>query len=67
MNHTHFATLALAFAIAAPSGIAQSQWPMPLEPGDPFPELDVYDADGNPFNTRSLTGTYTVLVNGCLT
>ena len=67
MNRSHFAALALAIVIAAPSGIAQSQRPMPLGQGDLFPQLDVYDADGNPFNTRSLAGTYTVLVSGCLT
>ena len=67
MNRSHFAVLPLVFAISATAGIAQSQRPMPLGPGDPFPELDVYDAAGNPFNTKSLTGQYTVLVNGCLT
>lgn len=67
MSHSHFAVLALAFAISATAGVAQSQRPMPLGPGDSFPELDVYDAVGKPFNTKSLTGQYTVLVNGCLT
>lgn len=67
MNRSHFAALPLAFAISATVGISQSQRPMPLGPGDPFPELEVYDAAGKPFNTKSLTGQYTVLVNGCLT
>ena len=67
MSRSHFAVLGLAFAISATAGIAQSQRPMPLGPGDPFPELDVFDAVGKPFNTKSLTGQYTVLVNGCLT
>ncbi len=38
-----------------------------LKKGSPFPEVDIYDADGKPFNTRSLKGQYTVIVNGCLT
>ncbi len=67
MNRSHFAALPLVFAISATVGIAQSQRPMPLGPGDPFPELEVYDAAGKPFNTKSLAGQYTVLVNGCLT
>lgn len=67
MFRSHFAALPLAFAISANIGIAQSQRPMPLVPGDPFPELEVYDAGGKPFNTKSLVGQYTVVVNGCLT
>ncbi len=67
MNRLHFAALALAFAVSTTAGVAQSQRRMPLEPGDAFPELYVYDATGKPFNTKSLTGQYTVLVNGCLT
>jgi len=39
----------------------------PLQVGDPFPEADIYDATGKPFNTKSLKGRYTVIVNGCLT
>ena len=38
-----------------------------LEEGSPFPEIDIYDDVGNPYNTRSLKGKYTVVVNGCLT
>jgi cytochrome oxidase Cu insertion factor (SCO1/SenC/PrrC family) len=38
-----------------------------LKVGDPFPEAEVYDAEGKPFNTKSLKGKYTVIVNGCLT
>ena len=38
-----------------------------LKVGDPFPEVDIYDAEGKPFNTKSLKGKYTVVVNGCLT
>ena len=67
MNRSRFAVLALAFTISATAGIAQSQRPTPLGPRDPFPELDVYDAVRKPFNTRSLTGQYTVLVKVCLT
>ncbi len=38
-----------------------------LEVGLPFPEVDIFDDQGNPFNTRSLKGKYTVVINGCLT
>lgn len=38
-----------------------------LKVGDPFPEISVFDPAGKPFNTRSLKGQYTVLINGCLT
>ncbi len=38
-----------------------------LKPGSPFPEVQIYDEEGKPFNTRSLKGKYTVVVNGCLT
>jgi cytochrome oxidase Cu insertion factor (SCO1/SenC/PrrC family) len=38
-----------------------------LKIGDPFPEVSLFDAAGKPFNTKSLKGHYTVLVNGCLT
>ena len=39
----------------------------PLKPGEPVPEVDVHDADGRTFNTRTLKGKYTVFVTGCLT
>lgn len=39
----------------------------PLKIGDAFPEIDVFDSEGRKFNTRSLKGKYTVIVNGCLT
>lgn len=67
MNRSRVAVLVLALAVSTAVGMAQSQRPMPLGPGDPFPALEVYDAIGKPFNTKSLTGQYTVLVNGCLT
>ena len=67
MSRWHFSALPLAFAISATVGIAQSPRPMPLGPGDAFPEMEVYDAAGEPFDTKSLTGQYTVVVNGCLT
>lgn len=67
MNRPQFVGFALAFAVSATVVCAQPQRAMPLGPGDPFPEVDVYDADGRPFNTKRLTGQYTVLVNGCLT
>ena len=67
MNRSRFAVLALALAVSATVGMAQSQRPLPLGLGDPFPAVEVYDAAGKPFNTKSLTGQYTVLVNGCLT
>jgi len=38
-----------------------------LTVGDQFPAIDVVDSEGNPFNTGSLKGQYTVLVGGCLT
>ena len=38
-----------------------------LKVGSPFPAADIFDAAGKPFNTKSLRGQYTVLVNGCLT
>ncbi|MCY4598247.1 MAG: hypothetical protein OXC19_26035 [Bryobacterales bacterium] len=67
MIRPQFVGIALAFAVSAAVAFAQPQRAMPLGPGDPFPELDVFDAAGKPFNTKSLTGQYTVLVNGCLT
>ena len=67
MNRSRVAVLVLALAVSTAVGTAQSQRPMPLGPGDPFPALEVYDAVGKPFNTKSLAGQYTVLVNGCLT
>ena len=39
----------------------------PLAPGTPLPEVEIYDDAGKPFNTKSLKGKYTVIVNGCLT
>ena len=38
-----------------------------LKIGDQFPAVEIFDEDGNPFNTGNLKGQYTVLVNGCLT
>lgn len=38
-----------------------------LKVGDPFPSIEVYDEKGKPFNTKSLKGQYTVVINGCLT
>ena len=38
-----------------------------LRVGDQFPELEIFDETGNSFNTATLRGKYTVLVNGCLT
>lgn len=67
MNRSRFAALTLALAVSTTVGMAQSRRPMPLGPGDPFPAVEVYDAVGKPFNTKSLTGQHTVLVNGCLT
>ena len=57
----------LGMLLSAAPGSAQNRRPMPLAPGDPFPEIDIHDAAGNRFNTRSLKGKYTVIVNGCLT
>ena len=69
MNRTRVAVMALAIAVSTTAGVAQSpkSRSMPLAPGDQFPELDVYDAAGKPFNTKSLKGNHAVIVNGCLT
>ena len=58
---------ALALLASAGAGLAQNRGRLPLAPGDSFPEIDVHDASGEPFNTKSLKGKYTVVVNGCLT
>lgn len=63
-----FAAVAALLALASSVPVsAQRGRGLPLSPGDPFPEIDVYDASGKPFNTKSLKGKYTVIVNGCLT
>ncbi len=67
MNRSTLAALALAVATSATPGLAQSPRQLPLQPGDPFPELEVFDDEGNPFNTKSLQGQHAVVVNGCLT
>ena len=59
--------LTLGFLLPAAAGVAQNRGPMPLGPGDRFPEIDVHDASGKKFSTRSLKGKYTVIINGCLT
>lgn len=38
-----------------------------LREGAAFPDVRIYDAQGNPFQTGELKGGYTVLVTGCLT
>jgi cytochrome oxidase Cu insertion factor (SCO1/SenC/PrrC family) len=38
-----------------------------LEIGSQFPDVEILDADGKPFRTADLRGSYTVLVTGCLT
>ena len=35
--------------------------------GAPLPDLTCYDAEGNEFKLRSLTGHHSVLLFGCLT
>lgn len=35
--------------------------------GSPVPEMQIYDADGKPFETGQFKDHYTVLVFGCLT
>ena len=67
MKPSRFAVLMLGMLLSAVPGSAQNRRPMPLAPGDPFPEIDVHDAVGKRLNTRSLKGKYTVIVNGCLT
>ena len=67
MTRSSIVALLLASILSPAAGLAQLGRPMPLSPGDPFPEIDVHDATGKRFNTRSLKGKYTVIVNGCLT
>ena len=67
MKRSHFPALALGLVLSAATGTAQFRGSLPLAPGDPFPEIDVHDADGAKLNTKSLKGKYTVIVNGCLT
>jgi len=38
-----------------------------LREGAEFPDAQIYDAKGNPFQTGEFKGDYTVLVTGCLT
>lgn len=38
-----------------------------LSEGTAFPDVQIYDAEGNPFHTGELKGGYKVLVTGCLT
>ena len=38
-----------------------------LKVGSPMPEVTVFDAEGKPFDTKSLKGNYSVIVFGCLT
>lgn len=38
-----------------------------LKPGSAFPVAQIYDAEGKAYNTSSLKGFVTVVVNGCLT
>lgn len=38
-----------------------------LGEGVAFPDVEIYDAEGNPFRTGALKGGYSVLVTGCLT
>jgi hypothetical protein len=67
MKRFHLVALTLGFLLPVAAGVAQNRGPMPLRPGDRFPEIDVHDASGKKFNTKSLKGKYTVIVNGCLT
>ena len=38
-----------------------------LREGVAFPDVQIYDGEGNPFRTGALKGGHTVLVTGCLT
>ncbi len=38
-----------------------------LEIGKAFPHVDVFDEQGEPHNTKSLKGFFSVVVSGCLT
>jgi len=48
---------------AGPGRLASSG----LQMGKPFPLINIFDAQGNPFSTEQLKGHTTVLVAGCLT
>lgn len=38
-----------------------------LKVGSQFPDVEIFDAKGKPFQTSELRGSYSVLVTGCLT
>ncbi len=38
-----------------------------IEVGTPLPDVSIFDETGQPFETSSLRGNYSVLVFGCLT
>ncbi len=59
--------LASAAAASAQRPGGRSGGELELKPGDRFPHVDIHDASGAPYNTKSLKGFFTVVVSGCLT
>ena len=55
----------IALALAG-SSMAQMRGSIP-QPDDPMPEVEGFDAEGNPFKLTKLHGKHTVIVFGCLT
>ena len=41
--------------------------PLPLQEGDPIPEVSGFTAEGDPFPLSQLKGSYSVMAFGCLT
>jgi len=61
------ASAALAQPEAKPE-VADEWWgPGFPEAGQQLPDVEIYDAEGDPFRTSLLRGKYTVLIFGCLT
>ena len=59
--------IAAMFALAiAGSSMAQMRGSIP-QPGDQMPDVEGFDAEGNPFKLTKLHGKHTVIVFGCLT
>lgn len=72
--------VSLALCLSAVAAFAQEQAPenpreavrrqflaSGLDVGSPFPDVPIHDAEGKPFRTGDLRGSYCVLVTGCLT
>jgi len=65
MNHSMMA-MAAGATVAAASATAQMPSGLP-GPGEPLPDVTIYDDQGEEFQLRRLKGEHTVLVFGCLT